>query len=178
MQAQGLGQICAHGQSGRQFHQTGWSSDSPSSSSASSMPSDRMPRSLAAFKGFPSASTAPTGAKGYNPPARTLGAPHTTRWAAGRRILPPTAAGRPGDAAPLCSARPTTTPEKPGPTPPARRFPGPPGSVYPPGLGRYGQINKILKPINTQSHNIVKLSAIQAGPCPTFRYDCGCAWGA
>ena len=42
------------------------------------IPSDVSPRIFAFLIAKPPGSVAPTGAKGYQPPARTFGAPHTT----------------------------------------------------------------------------------------------------
>ena len=51
----------------------------PSSASEQSIPSDTVPRMVATASRRPPGSDAPGGAKAARTPARTFGAPHTTR---------------------------------------------------------------------------------------------------
>jgi hypothetical protein len=55
-----------------------WSVPEPNSLAEHNMPCDTSPRILAFLIAKPPGSTAPTGANGYQAPARTFGAPHTT----------------------------------------------------------------------------------------------------
>ncbi len=55
------------------------SSPTPSSASAQSMPSDAVPRIVATAMRRPPGKVAPGGANAARTPARTFGAPHTTR---------------------------------------------------------------------------------------------------
>ena len=55
------------------------SGPTPSSASEQSIPSDAMPRMVATATRRPPGSAAPGGANAARTPARTFGAPHTTR---------------------------------------------------------------------------------------------------